>query len=39
MRLVACTVIDLNVESPIDCTWLMWLKRGSTRVEAFTAVL
>src|SRR4030095_673621 len=38
-RWFAWTVIDLKDESPIDCTWLMWLKRGSRRVVAFTAVL
>src|SRR5262245_17932608 len=38
-RCVALIVTDLNVESPIDCTWLITLKRGSRRVEAFDVVL
>src|SRR5471030_211229 len=38
-RLLICSVIDLNVDSPIDCTSEMWLKRGSRRVAALTVVL
>ncbi len=38
-RFETCSVSERNVDSPIDCTWLMWLKRGSSRVAAFTAVL
>src|SRR5206468_9677908 len=38
-RFVAPIVIDLNVESPIDCTSWIWLKRGSRRVAALAVVL
>src|SRR5262245_40462064 len=38
-RCVALNVTDLNVESPIDCTWLMTLNRGSSRVDALAVVL
>src|SRR5262245_41254582 len=38
-RCVALIVTDLNVESPIDCTWLITLKRGSRRVAAVDVVL
>src|SRR6185295_20308837 len=38
-RLVAPIVIDLKVESPIDCTSWIWLNRGSRRVAALAVVL
>src|SRR5437762_6674875 len=38
-RWLTLTVIDLNVESPIDCASLITLKRGSRRVVAFEVVL
>src|SRR5581483_746252 len=38
-RLFVPIVSDLNVDDPIDCTSWIVLKRGSRRVDAFTAVL
>src|SRR5689334_4039905 len=38
-RFEALTVIDLKVDSPIDCTSRIWLNRGSSRVAALAVVL
>src|SRR5262249_61235252 len=38
-RFVAPMVIDLNVDSPIDCTSWIRLNRGSRRVDELAVVL